>query len=263
MIGSQNFTRYGEVISEGRNNPIRSGTLKIIGIALGLVLLLDSPTYTHEYWYEVQGQDYVLYRGHHLIKHGGEALVPYDPRVIKKVSCATPEGVVRTLAPPFYYPLRISGPCTALSVEMDSGFWSETWTETLNQPKDEVSEAVVSWQTFESTQLLNAWTDAPLPKPLSDGLEILLEKNPFELRNGQKLRLVVMLRGQPREGVTVAYDGKPRGITGPHGRINIRIRHGGLQVLTGSLKEPPLDPKKADKLIHATTLFFKLPEEPQ
>ena len=70
-----------------------------------------------------------------------------------------------------------------------------------------------------------------------------------------------MLEGKPREGVTVAYDGKSRGVTGKDGRMNIRVRHGGLQVITGSIKEPPLDKTKADKLIRATALFFALPEE--
>lgn len=65
-------------------------------------------------------------------------------------------------------------------------------------------------------------------------------------------------RGKSREGVTVAYDGKLRGVTGKDGRMNIRIRHGGLQVIIGSIDEPPLDHTKADKLIRATSLFFEL-----
>ena len=97
-------------------------------------------------------------------------------------------------------------------------------------------------------------------KPLSNGLEILLEKNPFGLENGQKLRLLVMLNSTPLEGVTVAYDGKPRGVTGKDGRINIRIRHGGPQIITGSIEEPPPDREKADKLTRSTTLFFELPD---
>lgn len=238
-----------------------SEIFQCLGLTLGSVLLLSAPSNAHDYWYEFDGPDYVLYRGHHLIKHEGDAIVPYDPAIIQNAYCATPNGVVHTIDPPFNYPTRIAGPCSAVTVEMDTGYWSETWTTTHNQSKDQIADPVVSWQAFESTKLLSAWTDISSTKPLSNGLEILLEKNPFGLREGQKLRLLVVLEGKPREGVTVAYDGKPRGVTGQDGRINIRVRHGGIQVLTGSLKEPPLDPKKADKLIRATALFFELPEE--
>lgn len=236
-----------------------SKTFLCLILTIGLVFLLSAPSVAHDYWYELEGTDYVLYRGHYLLKHEGEAIVPYDPTIIQHAYCAAPNGVVHALHPPFPYPTRIAGPCTAVTIEMDTGYWSETWTTTHNQPKDQIPDAVVSWQAFESTKMLNAWTDAPLSQPLSNGLEILFEKNPFDVEEGQKLRLLVMLEGKPREDVTVAYDGKPRGVTGPDGRINIRVRHGGLQVLSGSLKEPPLDPKKADKLIRATTLFFELP----
>ncbi len=231
-----------------------------LSLTFGLICLLSAPSVAHDYWYELQGSDYVLYRRTFRLEHEGEAIVPYDPTIIQHAYCAAPNGVVQALHPPFPYPTRIAGPCTAVPIEVDTGYWSETWTTTHNQPKDQVSDAVVSWQALESTKMLNAWTATPLPQPLSNGLEILFDKNPFDVEEGQKLRLLVVLGGNPRGGVTVAYDGKPRGVTGPDGRINIRVRHGGLQVLTGSLKEPPLDPKKADKLIRATTFFLNFQE---
>lgn len=261
MICSDNFIWHVSLMFQKREDLTRPRTLNIIGLSLGLVLILCPLLSAHDYWFELEGSDYVLYRGHHLIKHKGDAIVPYDPAIIQNTYCATPDGAVHTIDPPFEYPTRITGPCTALTIEMDTGHWSETWTTTHNLSKDRVSDAVVSWQALENSQLLLSWRDTPTPQPLSDGLEILLEKNPFTLKNGQKLRLLVMLKGQPRQDVTVTYDGKPRGMTGLDGRINIRIRHGGLQMITGSLKEPPLNPQKADKLLRATALFFELSEE--
>ena len=244
---------------------VLSDLLKGMSLTLGLVLLLYYPSDAHDYWYEFEDQDYVLYRGHHFIKHEGEPegekVVPYDPDIIKHVYCASSDGVIRTIDPPPHYPARIPGPCAALTVEMDTGYWSKTLTETFNQSKEKVPDAVYSWRALESTKLLNSWTDTHITEPLSDGLEILLEKNPFVLENGQKLRLLVMLEGKPLEGVTMAYDGKTRGVTGKDGKMNIRVRHGGLQVITGSIKEPPRDRNKADKLVRATALFFQLPEE--
>ena len=238
-----------------------SGVFLCMGLTVSLLLFLCDPSNAHDYWYEVEGQDYVLYRGHHHIKHGGEDIVPYDPSIIKNIYCASQNGDVRTIEPPSQYPARIPGPCASLTVEIDSGYWSQTWTETINESKDKVPDAVYSWQALESTKLMNSWRDTSVARPLSKGLEFVLENNPFILENGQKLRLRVIQDDKPLPGVTVAYDGNPRGVSGKDGRINIRIRHGGLQVITGSIDEPPLDKNKAEKLIRATALFFKLPEE--
>ncbi len=241
---------------------IVSPLFKGLVFSLGLVLFVISSSSAHDYWYEASGQDYVLYRGHHLIEHEGEEIVPYDPSIVKKIYCESTDGVIQELPPPSQYPTRIPGPCASLAVEVNSGYWSQTWTETVNQSKDEVPDVLFSWQAFESAKLINSWSDGHKPRPLSNGLEIVSEKNPLDLEVGQKLRLLVMQEGNPRSGVTIAYDGKPRGVTGKDGRINIRIRHPGLQVITGSIDEPPLDEEKAEKLIRATALFLELPAEP-
>ena len=58
----------------------------------------------------------------------------------------------------------------------------------------------------------------------------------------------------------MSYDGKPRGTTGRDGRINVRVRHGGFQVIQASLTLP--DPSgKADEIVHSANLNFELPEE--
>ncbi len=233
-----------------------------LGLTLGFLLLLGSPIWAHEYWFEREGQKYVLYRGHHFGDHEGESRVPYDPAIIRHVSCVSFGGVTQSVSPPYRYPVRIPGSCARLTVVVDSGYWSANGIETLNQSKEEVPDALNSWRTIESTTLLNAWNKFEHRPSLPQGLEIFLEKTPFKAEEGEKLRLVVVQAGKPRQGVTVAYDGNPRGETGPDGRINIRVRHGGLQVITGSLKELAPDPQKADTLFHSTTLLFELPDAP-
>jgi nickel transport protein len=57
--------------------------------------------------------------------------------------------------------------------------------------------------------------------------------------------------------VTVAYHGDPRGVTGDDGRVNLRIRHKGLQLISASLEEP-LQSNKADKRVRSTILMFEI-----
>ncbi len=225
-------------------------------------MFLQLPVEAHDFWFQQEGQEYVLYRGHHFGNHEGEFLVPYDPAIIQHITCVSPDGVPRKVDPPTDYPARIPGPCARLTVEVNSGYWPETGIETIHQSGEQVPEARYTWRVIESTTLLNSWNQLEHPSSLPQGLEIFLEKNPFLVKEGEKLRLVVLQSGKPRQGVTVAYDGNPRGVTGQDGRINIRVRHGGPQVITGSIKEPAVDAGKADSLLRSTTLLFELPDLP-
>ncbi len=47
-----------------------------LSLTLVLVIFLQNPVLAHDYWFEREGQDYVLYRGHHFGDHEGELLVP-------------------------------------------------------------------------------------------------------------------------------------------------------------------------------------------
>lgn len=58
-------------------------------------------------------------------------------------------------------------------------------------------------------------------------------------------------------GAPVAYHGDPRGETDPAGRIAIRLRHTGVQLIATSL-ELPLKDGKADVEILASTLQFEI-----
>lgn len=213
----------------------------------------------HDYWFSINGEDYLLHRGHKFSMHKGAQEVPFDPSIITNVYCFN-EGAL----PPYRahitdsYPLRIKGPCQATMATMDSGYWSQTLTGTKNQSKDKLFGALRSWHALESVKLVNEWNDQ-LRYPLSDTLELVFSKDPFQLAPGDKLRLVVMFAGKPAGAVTVAYDGDPRGLTNDEGRINLRIRHRGLQVISASIEEP-LDGVKADKRIRSTLLLFHLPE---
>lgn len=119
---------------------------------------------------------------------------------------------------------------------------------------------IKSWLSYESVKRIDGW-DAKLARPLTQGLEITPLDDPLRLHEGEKVRLVVTFEGRPIEGAAVAYDGKPRGATGADGRINIRIRHAGFQIIQASLTLPSAAPE-ADEVVHTANLNFELPREP-
>jgi hypothetical protein len=69
----------------------------------------------------------------------------------------------------------------------------------------------------------------------------------------------VTWNGEARAGVTVAYDGEPRGVTDAAGAINIRLRHGGRQLISAGFDEP-IESDEADSAVHATVLQFRIPQ---
>lgn len=220
-------------------------------------VLLATASHAHDYWFEQSAEDYLLHRGHRFSQHQGEKEVPFDPQIVTRADCLRAgDAEPSPAAVSGGYPLRVEGPCVAVMVAADSGYWSQTLTGTKNQGKDELFGVLRSWQALESVKRIEAWTER-LRAPLSADLELVFTENPFALAVGDKLRLTALLRGQPAAGVTVAYHGDPRGVTGDDGHVNLRIRHKGLQLITASLEEG-LDSEKADKRVRSTILMFDI-----
>jgi nickel transport protein len=140
---------------------------------------------------------------------------------------------------------------------MATGYWTKTVWGTVNRSKDTQRAVVDSWRSEEWVKRLEVWTPA-LRQPVSSGLELSPQTDPFHLGPGDELRLRATLKGAPTAGVAVAYDGQPQGMTDDEGRIDVRIRHGGGQMISGSLETPLLD-AKADRLLRTAILQFDLP----
>jgi nickel transport protein len=227
-------------------------------LALAAILLaVAAAAPAHNYWLQADGDGWLLWRGHRFSSHAGEDLVPYDPAIVTRAVCADTAGSARTVPAGGAYPVRVPGPCAAVLVEADSGIWSQTLTGTRNQPPGELYGVLRSWRSFEGVKLMTAWSLA-LADPVSQALEISSTTDPFRLAPGDKLRLLVTWQGRPRQGVTVAYDGEPRGVTGADGSINVRIRHRGVQSITASVEEPAAE-AGLDRVVRSTGLMFNLP----
>lgn len=217
---------------------------------------LSSGIAAHEYWVDHDNSQFVLQQGHQTAAHSGAASIAYDPASVVRVECLDENGKSRALIP-HGAPVRIDGNCAAVNFYLDNGYWTKTAYDTLNKPKNEVKGALQSWRSQEIVTRLNQWS-AALARPAGIGLALSLPTPPDRLRTGDKFTVVVTLDGAPRAEVPVAYAGETRGVTDAGGRINLKIRHAGLQQISASL-ETPLNDGKADALIRGATLNFRLP----
>lgn len=228
--------------------------LCLCGCLLGAMTLNEAAA--HDLWLESAADGYVLYQGHRHSSHDGEEIVPYDPSFTRRAVCLHADGRAVPLPPDAAYPARFAGPCDGLLVEVSSGTWTTTTQGTRNQPPDGLTGVVRSWQTLETVKRIDAWSES-MQQPAGDALELVPRNDPLALRPRDKLRLLVTLEGQPQAGVTVAYDGEPRGVTGTDGLINLRIRREGRQLITASTRTPAVEPG-IDHVLHAATLHFDL-----
>ena len=232
--------------------------MKGLFVALGIAVAAGH-AHAHDLWLEREDGGFGLYYGHKHSDHGGATFVEYQVEWLRGALCFDAAGARIPFQSEEAYPYRMRGECAAAHVSISSGYWTKTPYGTENLAKDEARMPVKSWLSRDSVKRIDHWTPS-LARPLAEGLELTPIEDPLLLRKGEKLRLRVTFDGRPVEDADVAYDGKPRGRPGPDGGINIRLRHGGFQVIQASLTRS-IDSEKADEVIHSTNLNFVLPEE--
>jgi nickel transport protein len=221
-----------------------------------LLALFAGPALAHDLWIEKEGNTYVLLQGHRHSAHEGAELVPYDAGAVKGILCLDGRGSSKPLPVGKSAPARVSGDCAGLFSTFSTGYWTKTAWETRNVPKTGISGVIKSWYSEESLKYVERWT-AIAAAPLGNGLEITPTVNPLTLKAGDKLVVQITDGGKPVAGVPVAYAGDTRGASGPDGKVAIRLRHGGLQLLEAS-QETPLTDGKADTSIRTTSLQFEI-----
>jgi nickel transport protein len=217
-----------------------------------LLLLLPLSAQAHDLWIEKEANAYTIYQGHRHSAHEGAEVVPYEAGAVKSALCSNGSGNAKALMLGKAYPVRFAGDCAVLLASFSSGYWTKTAWETKNAPKTGVSGVIKSWYSEESVKYIERWTDAV---PLGSGLEITPTVNPLLLASGDKLTVLVTDGGKPVAGVPVAYAGDTRGATGADGKVSIRLRQPGLQLIETSM-ETPLTDGKADTAIRTATLQF-------
>jgi uncharacterized GH25 family protein len=113
-------------------------------------------------------------------------------------------------------------------------------------------------RSFYYSKALMAWTDA-LKSPISSAqLDIVLLKNPYELKAGASLPIKVFYQGKPIAGVEVeGRDHEIVSTTDKDGIAGIRLTRG-QQLISVSHKEPLKDDPDADYLSCTATLTFEV-----
>jgi len=217
------------------------------------------PAAGHDLWIEAGEAGYALYYGHRHSAHEGLEVVEYSPDIVVRADCFDSLGAESDCSVSESYPVQTADSPAALYILTSSGYWTKTPYGTKNLPKNQVEMPVKSWLSFESAKRLGQWSEA-FAAPLTDDLEIVPLNDPFCVSPGEKLTLVIMLNGSALESAIVSYDGKPRGTSGRDGKINIRIRHAGFQVIQAAYTVP-MDSDEADEVVHTTNLNFELETE--
>ena len=230
-----------------------------IYLYLSLLVLLPFSAWGHDLWVErdLTGGLYSLTYGHEGSGHTGAKRLDYAPESIKQALCFNAAGQPQRALQNSNYPVSLTGDCAATWFLLSSGYWSKTPYGTKNLPKSEAGISITSWLSMESVKRIDHWGTA-LTRPLTQELELAPLANPLPLKKGDKLRLQAFFKGKPAAGVTVAYFGKPRGVTGQDGTLNIRLNQPGLQLIQASLDQV-IDDFRADKIIHTSALQFQIP----
>ena len=220
-----------------------------------LLASIGAPVLAHDLWIDRDGDLHTLHYGHERSGHAGTRVIEYRPEQVRQARCFSTAGRELASEPGRTWPVTLKGECAASYFVLSTGYWSKTPYGTKNQPRNEAGAVMDSWRSVESIKRIDAWGTA-LAKPLGLELEIVPLDNPLRLRQSDKLHLAVYAAGKPAAGATVAYFGRPRGVTAADGRVNVRLQQPGLQLIQASI-ETPLTDGKADRLVQATALQFE------
>ncbi len=214
------------------------------------------PATSHDLWIDRNGPLHTLAYGHERSGHEGAKRLEYKPENVQQVHCFETSGQEIRAEQGKQYPVSLKGDCAASWFLLSSGYWSKTPYGTKNLPKNEAGAVIDSWRSVEAVKRMDRW-GAALASPMTQELELAPLDNPLTLKAGDKLRLRAYFQGKPAANVTVAYFGRPRGVSGADGAVNIRLTEPGFQLVQASL-ELPLNDGKADKTIRTSSLQFDL-----
>lgn len=227
-------------------------------LAVLILALAAAAAEAHDLWIERAPGGLAVCYGHARSQHEGAASIALSPRSVVRVDCFQNDGSRSEPLVSNDGRVLIAGECAAAFAVVSTGYWTKTPEGTKNVPKNEAERPIRSWRSVESAKRIDAWGDA-FSRPFTRDFEITALEDPLTLRPGSKIRLLVTLEGSPVKGAAVTYDGETRGATGEDGRVNLKIRHGGFQMIQAGVSVP-LESDEADETVYTTNLNFEIGE---
>ncbi len=235
---------------------VRYAKYRLFLFLMGLLLILPSAAAGHELWFKSTDDGWILFRGHALDHaHPGTADTPCPIEQFLQTTVIKPSGELQLVTSGKDFPASWPADTRVIAVTTSSGCWTKTPRGTVNRPRNQVDSPLTSWRSFESIKLIQSW-DPALASPLGSSLEISPQEDPLKKR-GSKLRVMVTQHGKPVEGAVVTYNGKPRGVTGSEGMINIRLKSSDRNSIRATVTIPMQD-EEVDEIISTACLEFFL-----
>lgn len=225
---------------------------------LALVVLASASAplgaHAHDLWLEPQGDHLVLRYGH----RGGEQL-SLDTGKVKGLLCARgrfPAVDVRASSKGSTKDLRTPELCDVAGAFLDGGYWSLTPDGEKNLPRNQVPDAVRSWQSRQFAK----WIDVRSPGAstvLVAEMEIVPVSDLSTVRQGDKATFRVLWQGKPVAGAICAIDHRPLGETDADGQCRVKVRAPDVESMSVTLKRP-LGAPEADTLVAEASLTFQV-----
>ena len=224
-------------------------------IATGLLFAFAPEVSAHDFWIDQKGKEFLLIYGH------GTQREDFDFSKVKTIKAFGQGGreiEVRKEKKEKALLLQPTEPPSWIFVEIDTGYWSKTIYGWKNLPKRKASRVVEANHSLYYSKALLAWNDAAQSHIDIAQLDIVLLKNPFELKPGDQLPIRVFYYGKPIAGVDVeGRDHEIVSTTDREGMAGVRISEG-HQLISVSHNEPIKDDPDADYLSLTATLTFEV-----
>lgn len=210
----------------------------------------------HDLWLEREQGSVVLRYGH--IKSGDHdplSLV-LEPARLREAICQTASGRTAMSFALTQGRVAARGSCDALAVSYEGGYFSKTVNGTVRLPRNQATNVLKSWISFEYVKRIDAW-NAATSLPVGQRLEITPQSSIETVSVGQKITFLATANGAPVSGVVLAVHDEPKGVTDSRGLVNIRIREKGTQLFTAT-QVVPLKRPDADEEIHTARIQFEV-----
>ena len=224
-----------------------------------LFLLLPAVSAGHGVFWDEAPHGLVLMEGHPYGQgHGGEEAAPLPVARLRVLLRGDPDTATGSALAwheiPATTPIVAPADAAVVLAVLDWGWWTKTVDGSRNVPPDGVDGVLQAWYSRETVKHVTRWS-AGVDRPAGRGLELTPLSDPLRLDTGDKLTLLVTLDGAPLAEAAVAYDGSLRGVSGRDGRIRLKLRREGLQVIRATLRRPAADPDWAEDIALATLTF--------